>query len=282
MGGTSDDDETAGVEADGQRSAVRLTTGITVSYREQGAANGSAVVLLHPWLESEGAFSLVLPHLPPWLRVLAPGQRGCGRSDKPPGGYELPSLAADVVAFLDSLGVGSAVLVGASSGGYTAQEVAVANPDRVAGLVLAGTPRSLHGRTPSFAAELADLRDPIDEAWARAFVDSFVAPGVVAEEFLQARVRDALAVPAQLWRETLTALIRSEPPASERISAPTLVMSGTRDSLLDDDAEALVRAIPSSRRVEYPEAGHLIHWEQPERLAHDVTSFAQEVFGVGK
>ena len=111
-------------------------------------------------------------------------------------------------------------------------------------------------------------------------MDSFVEPGVVAEEFLQARLRDSLAVPARLWRETLAALVRSEPPAAEGISATTLVVSGGRDSLLDDDAEALARAIPGSRRVEYPEAGHVIHWEAPQRLAHDVTSFAQEIFGI--
>jgi pimeloyl-ACP methyl ester carboxylesterase len=259
-------------------SAVRVSTGITVSYREAGSPEAPAVVLLHPWLESGDAFSLVLPHLvAAGLWVLAPDLRGCGGSDKPPDGYDLSSLAADVVAFLDAVGVASAIVVGASSGGYVAQAVAASYPGRVDGLVLAGAPRSLQGRTPPFAAELADLRDPIEKDWARDFVESFAAPGTVPEEFLAARLRDALAVPAAIWRESLDALIRSEPPMLHRISAPTLVVGGARDSLLGRDAEELVAAIRGARLVEYADAGHVVHWEAPERLARDVVAFARAV-----
>ena len=98
---------------------VRVATGITVSYSVAGPPEGPVVVLLHPWLESQDAFSLLVPHLPA-MRVLAPDQRGHGGSDKPDGGYDVPSLARDVLGLLDALAIDSAVLVGASSGGYVA------------------------------------------------------------------------------------------------------------------------------------------------------------------
>lgn len=64
-------------------------------------------------------------------------------ADKPAAGYSLADFAAaDAVAFMDAVGVSAAVLVGSSSGGYVAQQVAVTSPHRVAGLVLAGSPRS--------------------------------------------------------------------------------------------------------------------------------------------
>ena len=58
------------------------------------------------------------------------------------------------------------MLVRSSSGGYVAQQVAVDNPNRVAGLVLVGSPHSLHGR-PAFADEVERLTDPVDPTWVR-------------------------------------------------------------------------------------------------------------------
>jgi len=75
-------------------------------------------------------------------------------------------LAEDSVAFMDALGISSAVLLGSSSGGYVAQQVAAISPHRVAGLVLVGSPRSLQGRPP-FADEVDQLSDPVDEVWVR-------------------------------------------------------------------------------------------------------------------
>jgi rifampin ADP-ribosylating transferase len=65
-------------------------------------------------------------------------QRGHGDAGKPATGYDLESLGADIEAFMDAIGLSSAVLVGSSSGGYVAQQVAVHSPARVAGLVLVG------------------------------------------------------------------------------------------------------------------------------------------------
>jgi hypothetical protein len=53
--------------------------------------------------------------------------------------------------------------------------VAVGFPDRVNGLVLVGSPRSLRGR-PSFADEVDGLTDPVDRAWVNASLDWFPIP----------------------------------------------------------------------------------------------------------
>jgi rifampin ADP-ribosylating transferase len=60
------------------------------------------------------------------------------------------------------------------------------------------------------------------------------------------------------------------------ISAPTLVVWGGRDELLTrDQAVGLVEAIPGSRLVVYEETGHLVLWEEPERVASDLVSFVE-------
>jgi rifampin ADP-ribosylating transferase len=102
----------------------------------------------------------------------------------------------DVVAFMDAVGISSAVLLGSSSGGYIAQQVAVTSPDRVAGLVLVGSPRSLRGRPP-FADEVDQLTDPVDAQWVREFLTWFPRFHQVPQWYLDDRVQDGAAMPAR-------------------------------------------------------------------------------------
>jgi pimeloyl-ACP methyl ester carboxylesterase len=257
---------------------LRLATGITTGYTEDGDPDGRpALLLLHAWAESRRSFALLAPGLPAWLRTVAVDLRGHGDADKPPSGYDLPALAADVVAAMDALDLPDAVLVGASSGGYVAQQVAVDTPRRVAGLVLAGAPRDLRG-VPPFAAEIERLRDPVDPAWVRSFVAGFPhAP--VPGWYLEQAAADGLRLPADVWRATLAGLTSSRPPTDVGlITAPTLVVSGAADGLLGRaQTAALASAIPHARWIEYPDAGHVVLWDQPARLAADIAAFLPTV-----
>jgi rifampin ADP-ribosylating transferase len=85
---------------------------------------------LHAWGESLGVFDRLLPLLPTTIRALAMDQRGHGDADKPTGGYALLDYANDVEAFMDAVGLASAVLLGSSSGGYVAQQVVSSSPHR--------------------------------------------------------------------------------------------------------------------------------------------------------
>ncbi len=143
---------------------VHLATGVTVPYLEQSDPQAAAVLLLHAWVESSACFDRLLQEVPPTLRVFAMDQRGHGDADKPADGYALVNFADDIEAFMDAVGLPSAVLLGSSSGGYVAQQVAVQVPYRVDGLVLVGAPRSLQGRS-AFADEVDRLTDPVDPSW---------------------------------------------------------------------------------------------------------------------
>ena len=109
-------DREVGLQQDAR--LIDLATGVGVSYVAHGDPAGTPVVLLHAWVESLRSFDRLTPLLPPSLYTLAVDQRGHGDSDKPSHGYDLASLGADVVAFLDAVDLASAVLVGSSSGGY--------------------------------------------------------------------------------------------------------------------------------------------------------------------
>lgn len=258
--------------------AVHLSTGVDVHYVDQGDRSGVPVLLLHAWGESLGCFDRLIPLLPTTLRILAVDQRGHGESDKPAAAYSLPDFAGDVTAFLEAIGLDAAVLVGSSSGGYVAQQVAITSPARVRGLVLVGAPRSLRGRPP-FADEVDQLNDPINRTWVKDSLTWFPRFHDVPDWYIEARVDDGVQMPARAWRQTLAGLSEATPPTEAgTIHTPTLIIWGERDDLLPPaDGDALAAAIPGSRLVVYPDTGHLVLWEQPARVASDLTAFVSKL-----
>ena len=253
-----------------------LATGVTFSYVSTGPVSGTPVLLLHAWGESRRSFDRLLPLLPVTIHGIAMDQRGHGDSGKPKVGYSLRHFAEDIVTFMDAVGISSAVLVGSSSGGYVAQQVALTSPHRVAGLVLVGSPRDLQGR-PSFADEIDQLTDPMDAAWVKESLTWFPRFHQVPQWYIDDRVRDGVRVPAHVWRDTFNGLITARPPTDAgTIAAPTLIIWGDHDELLAQE-EALAAAIPASRLVIYEDTGHLVLWEQLERVASDLITFIERL-----
>ena len=193
-------------------------------------------------------------------------------------GWSLAQLGAkfgvDSTTVMDAVGIQSAVLLGSSSGGYVAQQLAIQVPHRVDGLVLVGAPRSLQGR-PAFADEVDRLTDPVDPTWVEESLTWFPRYHQVPDWYIKDRIRDGLRVPAHVWMAGLAGLTTAVPPSeSGTITAPTLIIWGERDELLPlEDGYLLVAAIPGSRLIVYEDTGHLVLWEQPERVATDLADF---------
>jgi rifampin ADP-ribosylating transferase len=257
---------------------IHLRTRVNVHHAASGDPSGVPVLLLHAWGESLGCFDRLIPSLPTTIRALAMDLRGHGNSEKPADGYSLIDCADDVTAFLDAMDLASVVLVGSSSGGYVAQQVAISSPARLRGLVLIGAPRSLRGRPP-FADEIDTLTDPIDRTWVQESLSWFPRFHHVPEWYIQDRVDDGLRLPARVWRAALAGLTEATPPIEAgTITTPTLIIWGGRDALLPrSDADALVTAIPGSRLIVYPDTGHLVLWEEPTRIASDLTAFVADL-----
>lgn len=250
-------------------------------YVEQGDVEGVPVILLHAYADSWRSFERVLPHLPASIRAFAVTQRGHGDAPKPPNGYGIEDFAGDLLAFLDTVGLERAVLVASSSAAFTAQRLAVDHSGRVLGLVLIGVPWSLREKASSldFVRAIAGLRDPVDPEFVRGFVEATSSERVPAA-FRESMVAESMKMPARAWRGVLEGLLEAPPPAAGAIAAPTLLVWGDRDETVPlADQERLVEAIPRSRLVVYEGAGHLVHWEEPERIAADISAFALETAG---
>src|SRR5437867_7377297 len=160
-------------------SAAARATGKRISgpagalYIDDGGVGGLPIVFAHSFAGSSAHWSAQLQHLRPLRRAVAFDLRGHGRSD-PPGNndYSIESLASDVVAVIEALHLDRVALVGHSLGGATAVAFAGAHPERLAGLVLAGTP----GRLPESQAQQimsameADFEKVSDEYWSRLLI----------------------------------------------------------------------------------------------------------------
>lgn len=255
-----------------------LRDGLELPYVEQGDPDGVPVVLLHGWVDSRRCFERMMAVLPEPIHVFAFDQRGHGGAPKPSDGYALRDFAEDVGVFMNAVGLDGAVVAGAPSGGYVAQRFAVDNPGRTLGLALVGSPRSLRGRRPPFADVLARLDDPIDAAFARELSEGMVAREV-PDAVMATLCEENLKAPARVWRDAFEGLLAADPPLDTgRISAPTLIIWGARDSLLPrGDQEAISREIPGAKFVVYPDVGHLPVVEAPERVAADITALCEVV-----
>jgi pimeloyl-ACP methyl ester carboxylesterase len=256
---------------------VTLATGVELAVHELG--DGEPMLLLHAWGETHRVFDRLLPLLPGSLRLVVPDQRGVGDSTKPADGYGLSEAAADVIALLDALEIESCWLVGTSSGGYIAQQVAVNHPDRARGLVLIGAPSDLQQPVPeSFVELLRSFHDPVTREDVEALNGEIPLHTSVPQRFLEDQITAALTIPKHVWRAVLDSLVAALPPIrSGPITVPTLILWGAEDDLLSaGQAHDLAVAIGGSRLVMYEGTGHLVLWERPERVASDLTAFISE------
>jgi pimeloyl-ACP methyl ester carboxylesterase len=209
-------------------SALTLDSGLTISYRSQGAVSDPTVVLIPGPTDSWRSYQPVLPAIPAHLRVVSVSLRGHGDSSKPTSGYSIEDLTSDVVPLLDALEIHRALLVGHSGSCLVARRVAIQVPTRVAGLVLEASPTTLRG-DPIVNSVVSQLTEPIDRDFARSFVAD-TSTGDLAAELIELLVEDLLKVPVRAWQEMFASLFDyddvSELPL---VNAPTLLVWGDAD-----------------------------------------------------
>jgi pimeloyl-ACP methyl ester carboxylesterase len=258
---------------------VRLETGVTLPYVEQGAPDGLPVVMLHGITDSWHSFEPVLPWLPHTLRVFALTQRGHGDADRPQGGYRLRDFAADVSAFVGALGLGPVLLVGHSMGTSVALRCALDDPASVRGLCLIGGFASYSdnaGVVEFYDSAIAGLQDPVPHALALDFQQSTLARPI-APALLDLYVRESLKLPARVWRAAFDGLLEDDfTQELERVHAPTLCVWGEHDGFARHrDQERILAAIEGARLNVHRGAGHALHWEDPARVAGEIAEFAR-------
>ncbi len=241
-------------------------------YERRGS--GEPLLLITGFAISAAVFEPVRPLYERHFDCVVYDNRGVGRSGRSPWPASIPQFAGDAVRLLDALGLDSAHVYGASMGGMIAQELAIRFPERVRGLVLAGTtpggPRAVRPALGELAALLGRavgaLREP-GRPWlgAMLFSESFrrEQPERVREllAYFALHRASAWGVNAHWWatvyHDTVSRLAC--------IQAPTLVMHGERDAMSPiGNARMLAERIPDAELAIVPGAGHAFALERPE------------------
>lgn len=102
--------------------------------------DGPPLLLVHGWPENWYAWRFLMPALAQQYTVIAVDQRGIGLTDKPEGGYDSATLAADLAGLMDSLGYPRYAVVGHDTGYVISYALAADYRDRVARVALAEIP----------------------------------------------------------------------------------------------------------------------------------------------
>lgn len=217
-----------------------------VDFHVAEAGDGEPIVLVHGWPQHWWSWRRLVPLMAPHARLLMPDLRGFGWSSVPRGGYDKRTLADDLLALLDELGLERVRLVGHDWGAFAGFLACLAAPERFSAFLALSCPPPMgrpSGRQlleawrfayqPILAAPVLGERLIANESFIRGLIragtadralwsddDLHVYSGVVAEP-----IRAHASV--QLYRTFVLHEIGRTGGGHLRV--PTRVMTGTRD-----------------------------------------------------
>ncbi len=292
LAGNADYLEVAGVNLHVQRypyAGEAEPIGAPLPSASAPAGEAPLFLLIHDYAFGAYTFERLGPELATYGPAVAFDRPGFGLTERPlptggryPNGFDPYTSAAQVqltVGLLDALGAQQAVLVGSGMGGRVALEVALAHPERVAGLVLIETPAFLsEGRAapgwflnspqmrklgPVFLRQLAE--GPGEQLLVNAFHD----PEAVTDHI---RAQHALTTTVDDWDRALWEVSRvGQPPELEgrvqAVRAPTLVVAGEGAASYPlEDAAQLAAELARAELVTLTECGRVPQLECPDQL----------------
>lgn len=254
---------------------------VSLAYDDCGA--GLPVLFLHAFPLNRQMWSWEIQALQAEqrYRLLALDWRGFGESDLPAGqNTSMATLAQDLAALMDALGIDQAILCGLSMGGYVAFAFARLYPQRLRGLILADTrpgADTAEGRTAR--ESLAQLAESQGTAAIADLQIPRLLSGYTRQHHpeVEAHVRQLIAAasPRGIAAASRGMAIRED--ASDllpELGYPTLVVAGEEDALMTPQiTQAYAARIPGAHLALLPHAGHLANLEQPQAFLQVVRQF---------
>lgn len=208
--------------------------------------------------------------------TIAYDHRGIGGSDPIDGPFTIADLAGDAAALMSALGLDGAHVLGISLGGMVAQELALTAPERVRTLALGCTYCGGPGSRITDRAVIARLLEAAQsgdrELILRTGFEINVSPAYAALPGAWEAFRErALAVTAPLdvvFEQLRATAVHDTSARLPQIAAPTLVVHGDLDEMLDvSNARQVARLVDGARLEVMEGVGHMFWIERPQRSA---------------
>lgn len=238
--------------------------GAEIWYATQG--DGPALMFLHGRAGNAANWWRQVAHFSPDYRVVVVDQRAFGRSHCEPEAFQVDHMVDDIGAVLDACDIERAVLVCQSMSGIFGLRFALAQPKRVAGLMLSSTMGGI--TTPDLRARLRDY----EAANTIELPDRAFAPGYGAREPELLALYEQLAAfntnfdPA--WRTRFSdPAVTLSPDSFDGYGVPTVFVVGEHDLFFPPPmAHEVAAYVPAATVVDFSAAGHSPYWEAPERF----------------
>jgi non-heme chloroperoxidase len=251
-------------------------------YYEDYAGSGRPVVLVHGWGMSCRVWDYNLAALrEAGHRVVALDHRGCGHSDKDFDDVSISSIAADVVALVADRGLEDAVIVGWSLGAAVTVEAVAQLGDKVAGMVLVGTPspRYLQGDGWDIGGTTEALEESkVGLATARADTLFAISSGVCKNDPGPQVIGWMWNIFMETSQNADSALVSlgdvDHRELLPTIETPALVCVGEGDVIVDPRTSTkAAEMLPNGRLVEFADSGHAPFIEEQAKFESELQSF---------
>lgn len=256
---------------------VNIRPGVTMAYQDhwfgEPWTTPETVVMVHGNSESSQAWTCWVPHFARKYRVVRPDLPGFGASPEPGDyGWSAAELAADLVRFLDALGIARCHLIGAKYGGSACMRLAIDAPDRIATLCLFGSPVRGSGSgnadlirskgVRQWAAETmrARLGSAASEAQLQWWANELMGKSSARAAFAASSSRIGMELEHEL----------------AKITAPTLIVTTQESGLQSVEAvERAAKRIPRAQVIVLPGDSYHIAAVEPDLCAEHALRFIE-------
>ena len=257
--------------------------GFKMAYSEKG--QGIPLLFIHGYPLNRKMWQPQLDGLSEFAHILAIDLRGHGDTQSISGPYSMDLFADDLNAFLDNLGIHKKIILcGLSMGGYIAFAFFRKYSLKLSAMILSAT------RAAADSPEARTARDQSAKLAINMGVEAIVE-GMLPRMLSPTTILNKPELVEQLREIMLhTSLegvlgdlvgLKNRPdstPTLAQIDLPVLVIAGEDDQIIPlFEVKAMHAALPSSRLVTVPEAGHLPNLENPIQFNQAIIKFLSEI-----
>lgn len=237
--------------------------GYSLHYRvphQRPAPDHLTIVMVHGLVVSSRYMLPTAAQLAPHYHVYLPELPGFGKSEKPDHYQDLDEMADTLAAWMSTLGLPQAVLLGNSLGCQIIARFAVRHPERIHSAIFVG---------PTMDARARTAHQEIGRWLLNALFEPFSLYPVVIRDYLDIGFRRFVAT----FRYGLQDQIEARLP---QMNIPTLVVRGSRDTVVPQYwAERVTDLLPQGELVVLEKAAHDVNYNTPVELARAIRLFLQ-------